>query len=118
MSKIYQTSEVEKIELLKSHYYKASYDQIKEVYLEYLKENGYKIVNIDDNFLEIYAENPNTTIISKIIMQNPKETSIDLEIISEAFLGGKGKAYSFLKGLYKKIEERYELKGLALHIDK
>ncbi|MBQ9448507.1 MAG: hypothetical protein IJU60_01365 [Acholeplasmatales bacterium] len=118
MSKIYQTSERETLDLLKSHYYKASYDQIKAVYLEYLEQNGFNIVNIDDNYLEIYAELGTMTVISKIIMQNPKETSIDCEIISEAFLGGKRQAYGFLQGLYKKIEERYELKGLALHLDK
>ena len=48
MSKIYQTSERETLDLLKSHYYKASYDQIKAVYLEYLEQNGFdSILNLE-----------------------------------------------------------------------
>ena len=115
MSKVIKTSEFAQSEFYQTHYFKASYDEIKKLYLEILKELNYKIVNIDDNFLEIYAENTNMSIISKIIMQNPKETSIDFEIISEALFGGVKKANKFISYVYKKIEEKYELKGLALH---
>ena len=37
-----ETSENAKEEILQTHYYKASYDNIKELYLEYLKKLGHQ----------------------------------------------------------------------------
>ena len=113
---VLKTSERSGFDLTKTHYFKASYDQIKEVYLEYLKNNGYKIVSINDDYFEIYAEKPHMEVISKIIMQNPKETSIDFHINSEFLFGNKGKAIKVLSEALKYIENKYELKGLSLHI--
>ena len=115
MSKTIKTGEFMNSEFYQTHYYKASYEEIKKTYLELLKELNFSIISINDDFLEIYAEVPNMSVISKIIMQNPKETSIDLEIISDYLFGAVKKANKFIEKVYRKIEERYELKGLALH---
>ncbi len=103
---------------LKTHYYKASYEQIKNLYLEFLKQNNFTIVSDNDDYFEIYAEKAHMEVVSKIIMQNPKETSIDLHINAEFLFGSKKKAYNLLSAIYTYIEKKYELKGLSLHIDK
>jgi hypothetical protein len=100
---------------LQTHYYKASYDQIKEVYLETLKRLGHDIVSVNDDYAEIFSELPHFSVNAKIIMQTPKETSIDFYIDSEFLIGNTKKALKFMDTIYKSIEKKYELKGVSLH---
>ena len=55
------------------------------------------------------------TVIAKIIMQDPLETSIDFEIHSEYLVGSTRKAMKFIDTVLKKIEEKYPFKGVSLH---
>lgn len=111
----FETLENAKIVELQTHYYKASYDQIKEVYLETLKRLGHDVVSVNDDFCEIFSEIPHFSVNAKIIMQTPKETSIDFYIDSEFLMGNTKKAFNFINEVYKDIEKKYELKGLSLH---
>lgn len=110
-----ETLENAKISELQTHYFKASYDQIKEVYLQTLKRLGHEVVSVNDDFGEIFSEIPHFSVNAKIIMQNPKETSIDFYIDSEFLLGNTKKAIKFMEEVYKDIEKVYELKGVSLH---
>ncbi len=100
---------------LQTHYYKASYEQIKNVYLSVLEELKHNIVSVNDDYTEIYSEIPHMTVIAKIIMQDPLETSIDFEIHSEYLVGSGRKALKFIDTVLKKIEEKYPFKGVSLH---
>lgn len=111
---IVETSEKE-TGLLQTHYFKASYDQLKAYYLELLKTSGLRVISIDDNYHEIFAEAPHITVTAKIIEQTPKETSIDFYISAEYLLGSRKKAYAFIGSVYKEMEKKFELKGLGLH---
>lgn len=113
---IVETFENETIELLKTHYYKASYDEIKNLYLEIIKNLGHTLNSINDDYSEIFSEVPHMSVTAKIIMQTPKETSIDFYISAEYLLFSSKKAYKFIQTVYKEIEKKYELKGLSLHI--
>ena len=104
-------------DLTKTHYYKTSYDGLKKIYLEYLENNGYRIVSVNDDYFEIYAEKAHVEIIAKIIMQNPKETSIDFHINCEFLFGNKGKSMRIVNDIYTFLEKNVELKGLSLHIE-
>lgn len=77
MAAIIETKENEKDGLLKTHYYKTSYDEMKDVYLHFLEDQGYRVVSIEDGYNEIFAEIPHMTVTAKIIEQTPRETSID-----------------------------------------
>ena len=81
---------------LQTHYYKASYEQIKNVYLSVIEELNHNIVSVNDDYTEIYSEVPHMTVIAKIIMQDPLETSIDFEIHSEYLVGSTRKAMKFI----------------------
>ncbi len=110
-----ETSENAKDLKLQTHYYKASYQQIKSLYLEILESLGHTIVSDNDDYSEIYSEVPHMEVIAKIIMQDPKETSIDFYINSDFLLASKSKALKFIETVLKKIEEKYEFKGVSLH---
>ncbi len=111
----FETSENAKIYELQTHYYKASYDQIKEVYLDTLKRLKHEIVSVNDDYCEIFSEIPHFSVNAKIIMQTPKETSIDFYIDSEYLLGNKRKTIKFIDTIYEDIEKKYELKGVSLN---
>ncbi|MBE6137378.1 MAG: hypothetical protein E7176_03180 [Erysipelotrichaceae bacterium] len=112
---IVETRENEIIDLLQTHYFKASYTQIKELYLGVLEKLKHSVLSINDDFGEVFSEVPHMTCTAKIIMQNPKETSIDFYIDSTYLFGSTNKAYKFIKTIYTEIEKKYELKGLSLH---
>lgn len=112
---VIETSEHETVDLLKTHYYKASYDQIKEAYLEVLKNLKHTVVSVNDDYHEIFSEVAHMVVTAKIIMQTPKETSIDFFINAEYLLGSHKKACKFIQAVLKYIESKYELKGLSLH---
>lgn len=110
-----ETTEQNTIELLQTHYYKASYDQIKEIYLEILKAKKHNVLSINDDYSEIFSESGKLTITAKIIMQTPRETSIDFFIEERSLFGSTKGALKFIAEVLKTIEAKYELKGLGLH---
>ncbi|MCI9181642.1 MAG: hypothetical protein HFG91_05155 [Acholeplasmatales bacterium] len=115
MAKIFETSEHATEVILQTHYYKTSYEKLKNCYLEALERLHIKVVSIDDNYLEIFAEQPHMAIQAKIIEQTPVETSIDFYINAEYIWGNKKKAYGFIQTMYEILEKNFELKGLSLH---
>ena len=91
------TGEREKKLVLQTHYYKTNYENIRNIYLELLDELGHNVVSVNDDYHEIYSEIPHMEVIAKIIMQDPKETSIDFYINSDFMVGAKGKAEKFIE---------------------
>jgi hypothetical protein len=110
-----ETGERATEEILQTHYWKASYDQVKDLYIETVKKLGLTVLSVNDDYCEVFAEKPRLTVTAKIIMQNPRETSIDFTIDSDALFGASS-AKKFIKEVYKAIDAKYELKGLSLHI--
>lgn len=115
MAKIVETKENAQEEIYQTHYYKTSYEKLKDFYLDLLDRLHIQVISIDDNYLEIYAEKPHMSIQAKIIEQTPVETSIDFYIDAEYLFGNKNKINSFLTTVYHELEKAFELKGLGLH---
>ena len=109
-----ETAELGLREVLTTHYYKASYDQIKKLYLEILEDMNQNVISINDEYCEIFSENYTMSVTAKIIMQTPIETSIDFFVNCESFFG-KTKATKFIAEVYRRIGTKYTLKGLGLH---
>lgn len=111
------TSENAKNLDLQTHYYKATYEEIKELYLRILNKLQYKLVSENDDYCEIYAEAPHMEVIAKITQldQAIPETSIDFEIHADYVVGAGKKATTFIKEVLEKIEEKFEFKGVSLH---
>lgn len=115
MAAVVETSERAVSELLTTHYYKTSYEKLKEVYLELLEELGYDVVSIDDNYCEIFAEVTNMTVLAKFTEQNPRETAVDFYINAEYLLFSKKKALTFIEIAYNELRKKFDLKGTGLH---
>lgn len=111
---IIETGENEVNKLYQTHYYKASYEQIKALYKEFLAKENYTILSENDDYSEIFAEKGAIAVTAKIIMQNPKETSIDFYMEANGLFGASA-GKKFIERVYKMIEEKYEFKGLSLH---
>ena len=68
MAVVLETQEREVRELLTTHYYKTSYEKLKEGFLEILDNLKFRIVSIDDNYNEVFAEIPHMTVLENITM--------------------------------------------------
>lgn len=115
MAAVVETCERGASELVTTHYFKTSYEKLKEVYLEILEGLRYDVISIDDNYCEIFAEVPHMTVLAKFTEQNPRETAVDFYINAEFLLFSNKKALSFIGTAYSELEKKFELKGTGLH---
>ena len=115
MAIVLETKEREVKELLTTHYYKTSYDKLKEGFLEILDGLKFRIISIDDNYNEVFAEIPHMTVLVKFSEQNPRETAIDFYINAEFLLFSGKRATNYLYTFYEELEKKFELKGTGLH---
>ena len=115
MAVVLETQEREVRELLTTHYYKTSYEKLKNGLLEILKGLNFRIVSIDDNYNEVFAEIPHMTVLVKFSEQNPRETAIDFYINAEFLFGSAKKATNYLNTFYVELGKRFDLKGTGLH---
>ena len=105
---IIETSENAKDLPLQTHYYKATYKQVKEVYLAHLETLKHKVVSVNDDYLEVYSEVPHMFVVAKFFSpENTVETGIDFYVDAEYLVGSNKKAIKFIESVYKKIEEKY-----------
>ncbi len=110
-----ETNESENVELLQTHYYKTSYNSLKDAVIEYLHKNGYEISEFNDDYGEAVARKGYFSTTLKIIMQNPRETSIDFFLEYYGMFFKKKKIYQFLSDIYDYLGKKFEFKGLGLH---
>ena len=115
MAAVIETCENGRDELLQTHYYRASYKQIRDSYLELLEGLKHDIISVNDDYFEIASEYGNMSVVAKIIMQTPIETSIDFYISVESIFGGAGKARKFMEAIYAGLSKSFDAKGLGLH---
>ena len=109
-----ETHENDAIEIFKTHYYKTNYDNMKNAYIEFMKNNGFQVQEFNNDYGEGVAYNNKMSITAKIIMQNQRETSIDFFIECNGFFG-KAKVINFLEEVYSYLAKKFEFKGLGLH---
>lgn len=115
MAAVVETCERGATELVTTHYFKTSYEKLKEVYLKILEDLRYDVISIDDNYCEIFAEVPHMTVLAKFTEQNPRETAVDFYINAEYLLFSNKKALTFIGTAYDALEKAFELKGTGLH---
>ncbi len=109
-----ETGESEGYEILKTHYYKTSYDLMKAAVIEYFSKKGYEVTEFNDDYGEGMIIGKKLQATVKIIMQNPRETSVDFFV--EYFgLFGKKQVALFLADFYDYCGKKFEFKGLGLH---
>ena len=110
-----ETAEGQDIELLKTHYYKTNYEDMRNATIEFLEKNHFEYMPFNDDYGETMCQKGKFTITIKIIQQNLRETSIDFFMQYEGFFGRKRKMINFLTNIYNHLNKKFEFKGLGLH---
>lgn len=115
MSYTRETRENETNDLFQTHYYKTNYDAMKQAITEFLKKSGFVVGDFNDDYGEVQAFSKKMNTSIKIIMQNPRETSIDFFVEYMGFFGRKKEVAIFLARAYNFLAKHFEFKGLGLH---
>ena len=114
MAKVLETSENNKKNNLKTHWYKGNYKMIKTAVLKVLTDCGFTPKVTDDNYGEIVIENNQFTMTITIFEFSVAETAVDLTYESKRFFDfGSSKKDILL--FYTKLGEKAQFKGLGLH---
>lgn len=115
MAAVIETCEKGMTELVTTHYYKTSYEKLKQTYIKVLDKLGFNLLSVNDSYTEVFAEKGRITVTAKIIEKNPRETAIDFYIDAEYLLFASKKCVTFLGNVYELLGQELELKGLGLH---
>jgi hypothetical protein len=75
-----ETSDEGSTEQLKTHYYRCDYLQAKNMIIEYCKKAYYNVAHIDDNFGEIFIQEPKFHLIFIISKASVVNTSINIKV--------------------------------------
>lgn len=110
-----ETRENETSELLQTHYYKTSYDAMKKALTDTLTNSGFEVTEFNDDYGEAIATKGNLSTTIKIIMQNPRETSVDFFVEYYGMFFRKKQVLKFLAQVYTYLSKKFEFKGLGLH---
>lgn len=110
----FETAERASKELLKTHYYKTSYEKLKAAFLDYCKKQNWTVSDINDTYGEILVEEVYFSLTVRIEMQTPLETSIDFFVESNYFFA-KRRGYKLVNEIYSYLNKVLIFKGLSLH---
>jgi hypothetical protein len=111
---IAESKELHSDTVLRSRYYKTNYAKAKAVVLEFAKEKGLDVRNIDDVHKELFLQGSRFHVIVSIVQVNPIETSIDLKVEIYGLLGfnrPKNKIVEY----YAYLDQNLPFKGVGLH---
>lgn len=113
-SKDFESSDNSFYESLRTRYYRAKYEDAKKKVLEIISEEKGKVLDENEDYREILFETSGYSCTVCFVPTTPVEIAIDFKVTTFNFLGmGKGK--KIIEELYKKVDARLPLKGIALY---
>lgn len=116
-NKIYETSDNNSEEVLKSHYYRARLDEALKAIKELANDEKATITDENEVYKEILFENSSYSCIAKITDTTPVEMAIDFKIETYGFFSfGKGK--KIIESFYKYLDSKLNFKGIGLFKEK
>lgn len=110
----YETKEYSKIESLVTHYYKTTYQKLKTTMLEYAKQNGFEIVDVNDEYKEACIKNKKFIINIKFSNLSVLETSIDFNIEVDMVFSKKN-TIKLLNDIYEYLAKNHQFIGVGIH---
>jgi len=108
-----ETKDHHKNPQLRTHYYKAEYPQVKEVLLNFFKERGTRVVNVDDNFGEILVVEPAFDLIVSIKRVSVVQHAVDFKVNSKGLIGAK-RPFKVVRELYELLDKKLNFAGIGL----
>jgi hypothetical protein len=110
----FETRESHELAELKTHYYRARYDDIKDTILRLAKERGMTVRSIDDKHKEIYLQSTRFHLILILVNPNPAETAVDMKITTYYFIGMK-RGIKIISDFYQYLDKKHTFKGVGLY---
>lgn len=100
--------------LLRTHYYRARYDNVKETILRLAKEKGLSVRSVDDTHKEIYLQSNGYHLIIVLVNTTPAETAVDMKITTYQLIGMK-KGIKIISEYYSQLDKKLTFKGVGLY---
>ena len=116
MSRVFETSENQKKDYLKTRYYKTTDRQMLKFIPDILKAMRCDVLGINEDYAEISAYNKYYDISVKVVMVSLNETSVDV-FVSSRYIIDINKSKHVIEDFYSRISKNFEFLGLALHSD-
>lgn len=113
-SKDYETSDNHQIQSLKTHYYRARYEESKEALNKIIKNKNGIILDDNTSYQELLFETKDYSCTAKFTSITPYEIAIDFKITTFNFLG-LGKGRKEIELLYKELDQLLQFKGVGLY---
>lgn len=82
-----ETSELASRPALRSKYYKARYNKVKEQCLAYANERKMSVESIDDDHHELFFKARKFHVIVTILQLKPNNTSVDIKVQKYSMIG-------------------------------
>ena len=111
-SNSFETSAVGTDEVLLSHLYANDYDQTKEAVLSVLKNQGFVVEDINDDYKEILASKSNVEVIITLFNNTYYETSVDIKVTT-SYLIPFGRGYKIIKAIYDALPRFVTIKNIG-----
>lgn len=112
--KNFETSDNSSYQELCTHYYRAKQDDAIETVKGLVREFKGKLIDVNEDFLEILFEDASYSCTAKITATTPVEVGIDFNIITFGFISF-GKGLKLIKQFYEYLDKKLPLKGISLY---
>ena len=112
--KNFETSDNSDSQELCSHYYRAKANDGLKAIKELIVEMNAKLIDENNDYLEILFEGLDYSCTAKITSTTPVEIGIDFNIITYNFISF-GKGMKLIKSFYEYLDKKLPLKGISLY---
>lgn len=112
--KNFETSDNSEYQELCSHYYRAKVSDGLDAIKDLIKANDAKLVDENEDYLEILFEGVDYSCTAKITATTPVEIGIDFNIITFNLISF-GKGFKLIKSFYEYLDKKLPLKGISLY---
>jgi len=110
----FETAEIHYLPELRTRYYRCSNDTAKKAVMSLIEEEDAKLIEIVEQFNEIFFQGRNYTCIITVISPRIGETAIDIKITTYKVIpAGAGK--KIIDRMYKYLDSKLPFKGVSLY---
>ena len=111
---IAESKELHSEGILRTHYYKSNYQNVKAVCVEYAAREKMDVRHIDDVHKELFLQANKFHIMVSIVQVNPIETSVDFKVEQYGMIG-MNRPKKRIVDFYAYLDQQLVLKGISLH---
>lgn len=114
MSRYVNTYENHPSDFMKTHWFQARYQECRDAIIDIARDFGMNIVNINDEYKEIFVVNNKYKLMIKVTEFSLTETSIDLYLEKLGFLDISAWK-KFIMSWHSRLAKKLPFIGIALH---